>query len=373
MLTLDRRRVLAAVSGAFALPLAAPLHQLSARPPSQDDRSWPTDGWETIDPVELGIDPAIFETATSRIRSETPALSAFVVAVGGRLAFEYYADGFADDETTDIWSSTKSVTSALIGIAVGDGLLALDDRIGDLLGDRIPAGADPATADITVRDLLTMASGWDWDGTVDYANLDNTDDWAARTLSLPVVADPGGTFTYNSGNCHVLSVILQTVSGQTLREFGQERLFGPIGVEIDDWLASPQGETAGGWGLFLTARQMASFGYLMLNGGAWDGDRIIPAGWVAESTSFQISPSPANDFGGGTGYGYYWWLDEVVGYDAWFSLGYGESSIYVVPGLDLVMVAATAEVPALDQAGFQTRPRPIMRETIAPGVASRTT
>ena len=87
-----------------------------------------------------------------------------------------------------------------------------------------------------------MSSGWDWDDTVDYANRDNTDDWAARALTLPVVATPGETFTCNSGNCHVMLVILQTVSGQTLREFAQER------------------------------REMASFGYLMLNGGAWDGE-----------------------------------------------------------------------------------------------------
>ncbi len=369
MLTLNRRDVLGAATGALALPLIAPRPELHVS--AQDDRAWPTDGWETVAPDEIGVDPAVFEAATTRIQSETPTLSALVVAVGGRLAFEYYADGFADDDTTDIWSSTKSVTSAVIGIAIGDGLLALDDRIGDLLGDRLPADADPATADITVRDLLTMSSGWDWDGTVDYANLDNTDDWTARTLSLPIVAAPGEAFTYNSGNCHVMSVIIQTVSGQTLREFAQERLFGPIGIEISDWLGSPQDETAGGWGLFLTPREMASFGYLMLNGGIWDGEQIVPADWVAESTRFQIAPSPTNDFGGGTGYGYYWWLDEVAGYPAWFSLGFGESSIYVVPKLDLVMVAATAEVPALDQPDLQTRPRPIMRETIAPGVAGR--
>jgi len=367
VLTLNRRAVLNAVSGGLALPLIAP--RLSLRSRAQDDRPWPTDGWETVDPDEIGIDPAVFEQATSRLRTETPALSALVVAVGGRLVFEYYVDGFADDDSTDIWSSTKSVTSAVIGIAIDDGLLALDDRIGDLLGDRLPADADPATAEITVRDLLTMTSGWAWDGTVDYANLDNTDDWATRTLSLPIVAAPGEAFTCNSGNCHVMSVILQTVSGRTMREFAQEQLFGPIGIEISDWLGSPQDETAGGWGLFLTPREMASFGYLMLNGGAWDGEQIVPAGWVSESTRFQVTPSSTNDFGGGTGYGYYWWLDEVEGFPARFSLGYDESSIYVVPELDLVMVAATPEVPALDEPGLQTRPRPIMRETIAPGVA----
>ena len=370
MLTLNRREVLGAVSGAVALPLIAP--RLAPRAQAQNDRPWPTEGWETVDPEDLGIDPAVFEAAIGRIQTETPAHSALVVAVGGRLAFEYYADGFADDDTTDIWSSTKSVTSAVIGIGIDDGLLALDDRIGDLLGDRLPTDADPATVEITVRDLLTMSSGWDWDGTVDYANLDNTDDWAALTLSLPVFATPGETFTYNSGNCHVTLVIVQTVSGQTLREFAQERLFGPIGIEVSDWLGSPQDETAGGWGLFLTPREMASFGYLTVNGGAWDGEQIVPADWVTESTGFRMTPSPTNDFGGGTGYGHYWWLDEVAGYPAWFSLGYGESSIYVVPELDLVMVAATADAPVLAEPGLPTRSRPIMRETVAPGVANRT-
>lgn len=193
MLTLNRRRVLAAVSAAFALPLTAPLAPVPAlaRAQAQDDRTWPPDGWTTVEPDELGIDPAVFETATSRIQSESPTLSTFVVAVGGNLVYEYYADGFADDDTTDIWSSTKSVTSAVIGIAVGDGLLALDDRIGDVLGDRMTADADPAAANITVRDLLTMSSGWDWDGTVDYANLDNTDDWAAGPCRCR--SSPGGS------------------------------------------------------------------------------------------------------------------------------------------------------------------------------------
>lgn len=368
MITLNRRQILGAFSGAIALPLAAPL---AGRVAAQERESWPTDGWETIDPTELGIDPAIFEAAANRLQSETPTLSAFVVAVGGSLVYEYYADGFGSDDTTDIWSSTKSITSAAIGIAIADGRLSLDDRLADLIPDRIPAEADPTAGEITVRDLLTMSSGWNWDGTVDYANLDNTEDWAARTLALPIVAGPGEAFTYNSGNCHVMSVVLQTVVGQNLRDFAQERLFSPIGVEIGDWLESPQDETAGGWGLFLTPHDMAKFGFLMLNGGQWDSEQVVPAEWVEESTTFQVTPLAENDFGGGTGYGYYWWVDEVGGYPAYFSLGYGESSIYVVPELDLVMVAATAEVPDLAEPGLQTRPRPIMRDTIVPGIVSR--
>lgn len=138
-----------------------------------------------------------------------------------------------------------------------------------------------------------------------------------------------------------------------------------------DWLETPQGETTGGWGLFLTPRQMASFGYLMLHGGTWDGTEIVPAGWVAESTAYQVSPIPENDFGGGTGYGYLWWLDKIVDEPAFFSLGYGESSIVVVPGRGLVMAAATARVPPLDAVAEEATPRPVMREVIVPGIADR--
>lgn len=374
MSTVSRRHLLRRAPIVLSLPLAATLAFRStgrglAR---QDtgDRVWPTDGWETVAPDELGIDPEVFAAAAERIAGEAPSLSALVTTVGGRIVDEWYADGVDDGDSTDIWSSTKSVTSMITGIAIGDGLFALDSRLGDLIPDRIPADADPGTPDITVRDLLTMTAGWDWEGTVDYANLDTADDYAARTLALPIVGTPGQSFTYNSGCAHVLSLVIAEASGQSLRDYADERLFAPIGVEVDDWLETAQGETAGGWGLTITPRQMASIGYLMLNDGAWDGAQVVPADWVTESTAGQSNPIPENDFGGGTGYGYLWWLDEVAGAPAYFSLGYGESSIMVVPDLDLVMVAATADVPALAAAGEQARPRPIMRDLIAPAVAA---
>lgn len=137
----------------------------------------------------------MFTAAAERLSVESPSLSALVTIVDGRIVDEYYADGFAQDDITDIWSSTKSITSAAVGIAIGDGLFGLDDRLGDLIPDRIPDDADLGTAEIRVRDLLTMTSGWEWDGTLDYANLGTTDDYAGRALSLPIIAAPGEYFT----------------------------------------------------------------------------------------------------------------------------------------------------------------------------------
>ncbi len=367
MITSTRRHLLAALTGALALPVLKPL---SSRVAAQERPYWPTFGWRQIMPAEAGVDPAIFDEVTARIQSEAPSLSAMVVAFGGNLLYEYYADGFLAHQTTDIWSSTKSITGTAIGIAIDDGLLSLESRLGDLIPDQIPEGADAVVQDITVRNILTMRGGWLWDGTVDYANTDNAGNWAQRTLTLPMEAAPGELFTYNSGGTHVLSAVLQSLTGQTLRAFAQERIFGPMGVEIADWRESPQGESAGGWGLTITPREMAKYGYLMLNGGQWDGEQLVSAGWVSQATQFQSDSTGTNDFGLGTGYGYHWWLADIAGFPAFFALGDGESCIYVVPGLDLVAVAAIADVPPFDFVNAQSRPQPVIRETLVPAVVT---
>lgn len=367
MTTFDRRRLIAALSGALTLPLVGPV---TGRALGQEDRRyWPTNGWRLVRPSDAQLDPDIFDVVTERLAIEVPSRSGFVVVYGGDIVYENYANGLTARDVTDIWSSTKSVTSAAIGIAIDDGSLELGSTLGEVIPDRIPAGVDPTVADITVEDLLRMCSGLKWNGPTDYANTDNADDWVERTMVQPLVATPGTAHTYNSGNSHLLSVVLQAATGQTLREFSQKRIFTPIGVEITDWLESPQGESAGGVGLFITPREMAKFGYLFLNGGKWADQQVIPADWVEVSTTFQVQPIDSDNFGRGAGYGYHWWLDEIDGIPAYFALGYGESLIYVVPSLDLVVAAATEFVPPLDLPGNQNRYRFIIRETVLPGVA----
>ncbi len=367
--TFDRRRLLAAFAGALALP-AVPSLTASRRAAAEDGpRYWPTNGWRQARPDDAGLDPAMFDLARERIQSEVPSLSAFAVVYRGDLVFEHYANGFTARGVTDIWSSTKSVTSAAVGIAIDDGVMSLDTTIADLIPERIPVWQDPTVGTITVEDLLRMCSGLAWDGAVDFANVTNSPDWVERTLSLPLVAAPGTAHTYNSGLSHLLSVMLQAATGKTLRAFCQERIFTPIGTEITDWLESPQGESAGGVGLTITPREMLKFGYLFLNEGRWEDEQVVPAGWVRESTSFQVQPIDSNNFGRGSGYGYHWWLDETLGIPAYFALGYGESDIWVIPDLEMVIACAIETVPPLDSPGLQARPRPVIREVLIPGVA----
>ena len=308
----------------------------------QEETVWPTARWDTAAPEEKGVDPALLAEADARIPVELPNVSALLVVRDGAVIFEESYGGYDPEEPVDVRSVTKSVVGALVGIAIGDGTLALDDTVGALIPERIPAGADPRVAGITVASLLTMTSGLAWDASTDYQTLIASDDWVGLTLGLSVAHEQGAVYAYNTGGSHLLSVILTAVTGRDTAAFAGERLFGPLGIEPGRWRRSPQGETNGGFGLSLTPRDMAKLGYLYLNGGRWDGEQIVPEDYVRRSTAYQS----AGDATGGTPYGRQWWVTEATGYAAFYALGYGGQYIYVVPDLDLVAVmVAEKRVP----------------------------
>lgn len=331
---------------ALVLMLILTLVPPAAAQPDQGQESWPTDGWRTAPPADYGVDSAALSAVAARVPTETPDLSALLVVRHGALVFEQYFGGQEPDEPINVRSVTKSVTGTLIGIALAEGeLQSLEQTVGELIPDRIPAGADPAVAAVTLRQLLTMTSGLAWSAATDYPMLIASDDWVGLTLGQPVVGIPGETYVYHSGGSHLLSVILTEVTGRDLADYAQEKLFDPLGIEPGEWERSPGGERIGGFGLHLTARDMAKLGYLYLSGGEWEGSHIVPADWVAAATSWQ---SAGDATGGYAAYGYQWWVTATeVGYPAYFALGYGGQHIFVVPGLDLVVVAAIARrVPA---------------------------
>jgi CubicO group peptidase (beta-lactamase class C family) len=161
-------------------------------------------------------------------------------------------------------------------------------------------------------------------------------DWVQAVLDWPVAYEPGTRFTYNSGGSHLLSAIFQQATGQTAEAFAAENLFAPLGITDWYWRTDPQGINTGGWGLYLTPREMAKFGYLFLNGGVWDGQQIVPAAWAGTATTQHIRA------GGqwlSDGYGYQWWVD-AKGY--YMALGYGGQYIVVVPERNMVMITTSA-------------------------------
>ena len=345
----------------FPIPFAIVLNAV-LRPSADALEAWPTDGWAELEPSEAGMDGAGLRLADQQIRAAMPDVTGIVVVRHNALVFErYYGGRYGRRDPIKVRSVTKSVVSSLIGMAIDDGLLTLDSTIGELIPDRIPDGADPRTPDVTLRQLLTMTSGWAWDVGADYETLISADDWVALTLGLPLAYEPGTVYAYNTGGSHLLSVILAAVTGKDTADVAQARLFDPLGIARPRWERSPQREAIGGFGLELTPRDMAKFGLLYLREGAWDGGRLLPRGYVAASTTYQAE----GDSTGYANYGYQWWVIDLPGYQAYFALGHGSQYIYVVPALDLVVVVVK---------GFEEEPpittfsRPLIETYVVPAV-----
>ncbi len=312
---------------------------IKAHARQSDPGYWPTAGWSMAEPAEHGVDPFVLDDVDARATTEVPALSALLAVRHGYLVFERYYGGLDAETPINTRSVTKSVTSTLAGAARRQGLIVgIEARTGDLIPSRIPRGADPLVEEITLWQWLTMTSALQWDASTDWRNLLAAPDWVAMTLGLPVVGIPRETFVYNTGGSHVLGVIVAEAAGMPLEAYAQEVLFDPLGITPGDWMRSPQGEVGAGSGLEMTPRDMLKLGYLYLRDGEWEGKPIIVPEYARAATTWQ---SAGDATGGWAAYGYQWWVTATnAGYPAYFALGYGGQHIFVVPALDLVVVAA---------------------------------
>ena len=340
MLTPFRFRVLALLM--LGLSMIAPgVMAQDASPPGVD---WPTDGWITVPPESEAMDANLSAEIDARVAAETPLLTSLIVIRNGKLVAERYYNGETPEQPVMVWSVAKSVTSIAVGIAFREGLLTnLDQTLGELIPNDIPANADPRVGNITLHDLLTSTSGWEWDGRINFSRHDETDQLDLM-MARPMVCDPGQCFEYDSTNANLLSLIIQRLSGQTMADYLQSRLFDPLGIAKPEWLTTVFGSTRGAGGLWLTPTDMAKLGYLYLNDGMWDGQRIVDAEWVADSTREQASGTSSMsgvNIGGGS-YGYQWWVVEAAGHHAYYGNGYGGQLIFGVPNLNLLLVTAVA-------------------------------
>jgi len=313
------------------------------------DPAYPDDFWQTETFEASGVDKAKIDTLLSRWASSRVEVHSLLIAHRGRLVVERY--GFAKgenpdhpgtphqvlpDEPHELYSTTKSFLSALIGIALDDGSIpSIDDPAAGFFPDYEDLNPSPEKDAITLEDLITMRSGLEW--TVDDDADFNPADPAREMLSRPIVNPPGEVWQYASGNSDILAEILRTATGQTPLEFANERLFGPLGIESPTWLAADNGTERGGFGLVLTSRQMARFGELYRNSGTFLDEQVVPAAWTDESTTARA----ATDWGGQ--YAYHFWVPD--GLPGFFNtLGAWGQVIYVSRELELVVVI-TADMP----------------------------
>ncbi len=346
--------------------LATPLVLAAVRPTGVTAQVETSSPWPMASLTDLGFDPGLGDRIISQL-PKFPAVTGVCVIRRGVLAFEHYRGGHDADTLVNTRSVTKSITSTIAGIALHRGDLAsIDLTLGELIPDRIPPDADPGTAGITLRSVLSMTSGLRWDGNGDWGSLLASEDWIANTLRQPIVAPQGERFVYNTGGSHLIGVVIAAVTGRPLEEYAEEHLFSPLGIRPGDWMRSPQGEVNGGAGLELLPRDCAKLGQLLLQQGRWEDEQLLDPAYAHAATTFQ---SPGESVTGGSigvAYGFQWWITNDTGYEAFFALGYGGQYIYVVPSLELAVVVAAGfgegEQPVL------TSHRPIPERIVIPAI-----
>ena len=253
----------------------------------------------------------------------------------GKVVAELHPAPFRAEDSHTLYSASKTFVSLAVGCAIDDNLLRLDDRVMTFFPDKRTNRVSDNMAAMTVRDLLMMASGVKPDWTMRNNSLDWVKDWLAK----PVDDAPGSLFQYDSMCTFMLSAIVQRVTGHTVLDYLNQKLFGPMHITVADWETSPDGINTGGWGLRVQAETMAKLGLLLLNKGRWEGQQLINADYVDAACSRLIDggakeTTPPTD--GNQGYGYQVWQSKWPGsYRADGAMG---QYTVVVPQEDLVVV-----------------------------------
>ncbi len=296
-----------------------------ASPPAQQARA------ET--PRRAPADTLLLAEAVRR-GAALPRLTGMLVAQDGRVVAQGFWRGGRADRLTNVKSVSKSVLSALVGIAIAQGhLRGPDQPLADLLPEHFGAGADPRKRAITLGHLVSMRSGLESTSFGNYGAWVGSRDWVRDALRRPLEAAPGERMIYSTGNTHLLSAALTRATGTSTWAYAVRELGEPLGIRIPRWQRDPQGIYFGGNDMYLTPQAMLRFGELYRNGGAHQGKQIVPRAWV-EASARPLGTSRWSGFD----YGYGWWTKRSGAHDVFFAWGYGGQFVFVVPSLKLTAV-----------------------------------
>lgn len=335
---------------------------------------WPTDEWQTSTPEEQGMDGDKLDDMITFIKENQIPVHSVIVVRHGYIVLDEKFSSYQNSEK--VASVTKSITSALIGIAIDKGYIGgVDQTVTSLFPDREFANQDTRKQVMTVEDLLTMRSGLDWPAgpcwwlegaeCADYTTqiMLEDEDSLQFILDQPMAEEPGMNFNYVAGASHLLSAIITEKTGMSALDFAQENLFQPLGIEVTVWPSDGEGLNLGYGDISMSPEDMARFGFLYLNEGQWDGKPIISAEWVRDSqqphavTINKIQPN----------YGYQWWVNPDLGF--YNAAGAGGHYIIVLPEQDMVVVFTGNARGTLGQdQWWEGTPEELFRVYILPAV-----
>jgi CubicO group peptidase (beta-lactamase class C family) len=350
---------------------------------------WPIGDWQEVDAQRIGIDSAHLAEMEVYIAERLPGLHGLLIVRHGYLAFERYYQGFHRGSYHSISSATKSVISILIGVALAQGLLTdLDQPVLDFFPEFAVGEQDSRKYALTLRHLLRMQTGFAREFPPAY--------WlnpVQCAVERPMIEAPGKQFFYDSQGSDILSGILTRATGKNAAAFANATLFKQLGIwrekearftwrndpdgahlwhgdalwdEKDGylWKVDPQENNPGSFGVHFTVREMAKLGYLYLNGGNWEGEQIVPAVYVRDSTRQQ------NEGGAPVcvPYGYQWWITQHGQDAAFFASGFGSKLIYVIPTLDLVVVTVASTEKARQDPTQERAVRELVPRFLLPAI-----
>jgi CubicO group peptidase (beta-lactamase class C family) len=296
-------------------------------------------GWSQAgSPPEGGrhIDLPSLESA-GKAGAALPRLRSLLVSHRGALVLERYYGGARASQAANIKSASKSVISALVGIAVSRGLIkGLDQPIGDYFPE-LAKDPEKRKRDITIEDLLSMRSGLESTSGRNYGAWVQSPNWVRYVLSRNLIDEPGTRVEYSTGTSHLLSAIITKATRTSTWQFAQASLAKPLGFSLPRWTQDPQGIYFGGNEMSMTPRQMVAFGELYLNDGQAGGAQVLPKDWIAKTRV----PRGRSRWGSDREYGYGFWIRELAGHNSYYAWGYGGQFIFIIPGLELVVVTTS--------------------------------
>ncbi|GAB3768094.1 hypothetical protein GCM10028818_01930 [Spirosoma horti] len=293
-------------------------------------------------PEKQGVAPGGLLDFVNTIEAKKLNVHSVMVLRHGQVVAEGWWAPYAPDLKHTLYSLSKSFTSTAVGMAIAEKRLTVEDKVVSFFPKDVPATISDNLAAMRVKDLLTMSTGHDKDTTPSLRGGTDTN-WIKSFLAQPVDHKPGTFFVYNSGATYMLSAIVQKLTGMPVIEYLKPRLFGPLGIEGEDWEVDPNGINTGGWGLRLRTEDIAKFGQLYLQKGVWNGKRLISASWIADATRAEVDSKGGKGDAGVNdwiqGYGYQFWRCR---HDAYRGDGAFGQFCIVLPKEDAV-VAITSE------------------------------
>ena len=313
------------------MPDSSPVKNFYEENPTYIDPGVDLTAFKTGTPESQGMRTDLLEQGTAKLSSLPQPLS-FLVLKNGVLVYEKYFKGSQVTHSNNIHSSSKTLLSGLVGIAIREGFItSVDQKISDILSPKFYM--KNSRKSIAVRHLLTMSAGLDWTEDSTEYDIELTPNWVQGILNLRLAQSVGAGFNYDTGLTHLLSAIITESSGMDTCSFAEKYLFDPMDITIKHWGKDPQGYYSGGYNLYLTARDLAKVGQMYLQKGEWNGKSIVPADYIAAATQPGI-PSDHPEYT----YGYLWWLMNDSGRAIYKMWGYGGQFVYIVPDLNLVFV-----------------------------------